>query len=439
MPDQDRPLPQALESEVALLGGLLIDGGREIHSIRTVLFDGVFYSPTHGKIYKAIIALSDAGEAIDPVTVAAQLERHGHLEECGGNAYVYELTDAVATSATVETHAHFVREAALKRRLMEAAHALYLGAQDRERTSDELMVEAGMALSRIKGLVAEQRLKALGDIMPEALEHLDRVSKREPVAIGYATGLGSLANYIQLRKAELVVIGGRPSMGKTSLALQMALHLSAEAALPCAFFSLEMGELPLAERSLLSRTRRTRHDLWGADRDTAWDEIVQEAASLRRCGLFVDDSGDHNVFDIRSEGRRLKREHDIVAVFVDYMQIVKPSRKRYGNRETEVAEISQQLKAMAKELGVCVVAMAQLNRAGEDTPKIEYLRESGAIEQDADIVALIHRSRKVEGLRSEAEIIVGKNRNGATGSVPLWYYPCYTLFEDMEERDVEEV
>jgi replicative DNA helicase len=437
--------PQAVEAEVAVLGAMLLDAAA-IGVAAELLDEHSFYRGAHRKIFRAVMDLFARDEAVDLVTVTQELKRTKELDDVGGAAYLSTVIGSVATTANVRYHAKIVLEKAVLRRLINVATE---GAQEAYDSGGE----AGDILDRAEHMIFEiAQAKVRRDFVPmrEILKHSFEViqelyDKKEHIT-GVASGFDDLdAITSGFQKSDLVVIAGRPSMGKTALALNVAAHAAIEKNVPVAVFSLEMGKEQLVQRMLCSEARVDAHKLrTGYLADRHWSSLTTAAGLLSESLIYIDDTPAMTVLEMRSKARRLKAESDVGLVIVDYLQLMR-GLGRQENRQQEISEISRSLKALAKELEVPVLALSQLSRAvetrgGDKRPILSDLRESGAIEQDADVVAFIYRAEQYERTPENigiAEVIVGKQRNGPTGTVRLQFSSECTRFDNLSMRPEE--
>lgn len=454
----DRPLPHNSEAEVAVLGSMLLDPAEAIDvAIGQLNFPGSFYSPAHQVIFESIVRLTTERPkgGIDLVTLTDFLDHEGRLEEVGGVTYLTRLLNSVPSSANIEQYAQIVHEHAVLRRLIHTSADVVERCLSPQTSVRELVDQIETEVLGVSSLNTGDDIVKVGDVIYKAIDLLDRLHRRDLSILGIQTGFPDLDRVISgLRPGEMVVLAARPSIGKTALALNMVMNvaLSAEP-VPVGVFSLEMSTDLLVLRMLCSLARINLGDVRdGALAASRWQEITEKGQVLRDAPIFIDDSGQLDIVELRAKGRRMWREHNIRLLVVDYLQLLRPTTtNRNATRENEVSQMSGGLKALAKELGIPILVIAQLNRQAEQTgqrPKLSHLRESGAIEQDADIVALLHREREVEtgtgGLEEgmDAELIIAKHRNGPTGIVPLTFLPQYTRFESrspISERDVPDV
>ncbi len=438
--------PQAVDVERYVLGAVLIDP--EAVSIATeILPVNAFYLPKHAKIYQALLHLSAKGQPIDIITVAEQLKATKQLDQVGGIPYLNDLTEHVATSANTEYHARIITQKALLRNLIGAMGKRITEAYDPAADAFELLDAAEKDLFSISESQVRRSAKFLKDVVQETVAHLQTIAERPEGLSGVTSGFTDLDKLTGgWQDSDLVIIAGRPSMGKTAFALACARNaaLASQNPVSCAIFSLEMSARQLTQRLLTSEAevnaQRARTGKLSQDDHHA---VVEAAGKLGLAPIFIDDSDGLGVLELRAKCRRLKSEHAIGLVLVDYLQLME-GRTNKDNREQEIANISRSLKGLAKELEIPVIALSQLNRNAEDRkdkrPQLSDLRESGAIEQDADVVAFIYRA-SYYGIEAEkdgqptkgvAEIIVGKHRNGPTGTVKLRFEADYARFSNLE-------
>ncbi len=453
----DRIPPQNLEAEVAVLGAILQDSEALLKAIDALRPDH-FYKDAHRRIFDAALALFARNEPVDLITLTDELRRRGDLEAVGGGAALAALLEAVPTAANVAYHARIVRDKALLRHLIATATDLVgMGYEDAESVDDLL----DLAETRIFAISEDKVSRAfipVKDILKGTFEHIERLYERQAHITGVPTGFGDLDELTSgLQPADLIIVAGRPSMGKTSFALNVAANAAkVDPPTPVAVFSLEMAKEQLVQRMLCTEARVDSHRLrTGKLGPRDWPELTKAAGRLSEMPIYIDDTPAITTLEIRAKARRLKAEGKLGLIIVDYLQLIR-GRSRVESRQQEISEISRGLKALAKEVNVAVMALSQLSRAVESRtpprPQLSDLRESGAIEQDADVVAFLYRkgfyqaqerARKSEaaGLAEETEgedrtteVIISKQRNGPTGSVFLSFLREYTRFEELEQR-----
>ncbi len=444
MPDavaSERPLPHNLEAERCVLGAILLHNGA--FNLAAELVDsGDFFRDAHRRIFDKMVALNERGQAIDFVTLKEELIRAGELDEVGGPAYVASLVDGVPRSANVEYYARIVKEKSTLRSLIQSANRIAAQAYEADRDADVLLDEAERAIFEI----AERRIRegfvSLGDLVQSSFTTIERLQERKGLVTGVPTGFKDLDDLTSgFQPSDLVIIAARPSMGKTSLVLNIAAHVGVREGLTVGIFSLEMAKEQLFLRMLTSEARIDAHRFrtgFLSERD--YGRLSATLGTLAEAPVYIDDTAALGVLEMRAKARRLMAEHGLHLLVVDYIQLMQ-GRGRFENRQQELASISRALKQLAKELGVPIVALSQLSRAPEARadrrPQLADLRESGALEQDADLVLFIYRAELYdkEETRPEdqgvAEIIIGKQRNGPTGTVRLTFIKEYTRFENL--------
>jgi replicative DNA helicase len=448
-PYRDRRPPYAEDAEQAVLSAMLMDQDAVMRAAET-LDDSMFYAERHRRIYRAMIGLTEVGSVVDPLTLADELARRGELEAAGGKDYIGFLVDVVPTAANVEYHARIVREKSLLRRLIEASTAIVQSAFEGKTTAETLLDEAESRIFQVSQQRGREGFTRIKELLWPTMERIEALQQGGKAITGVPTGFADLDDLTSgFQPADLVVIAARPSMGKTALTLNIAQHASIEAQVPVAFFSLEMSKESLVQRMLTSEARVDAQRLRkGMLRDDDFPRLARAAGILSSAPVYIDDTPGITMLEMRSKARRLKAEADLGMIVVDYLQLMQgPADSE--SRQQEVSMISRGLKSLAKELSVPVVALSQLSRApeqraGEDKgrPQLSDLRESGAIEQDSDVILFIYRPEVYFGpvdkdgnsLEGRAEIIVGKQRNGPIGSVNLFFHKQYTRFESYTAR-----
>jgi replicative DNA helicase len=448
-PYRERRPPYSEEAEQAVLSAMLMDQDAVMRAAET-LDDSMFYAERHRRVYRAMIGLTETGSVVDPLTLADELARRGELEASGGKDYLGYLVDVVPTAANVEYHARIVREKALLRRLIEASTSIVQSAFDGKNTADELLDEAESRIFHVSQQRGREGFTRIKELLWPTMERIEALQRGGKTVTGVPTGFADLDELTSgFQPADLVVIAARPSMGKTALTLNIAQHAAIEAQVPIAFFSLEMSKESLVQRMLTSEARVDAQRLRkGMLRDDDFPRLARAAGILSSAPVYIDDTPGISMLEMRSKARRLKADADLGLIIVDYLQLMQgPANSE--SRQQEVSTISRSLKSLAKELGVPVVALSQLSRApeqraGEDKgrPQLSDLRESGAIEQDSDVILFIYRPEVYFGpvdkdgnsLEGRAEIIVGKQRNGPIGSVNLFFHKQYTRFESYTAR-----
>jgi replicative DNA helicase len=402
-------------------------------------------------MFRAMIAISERGEVVDPLTLAEELSRRGELEAGGGKERIGELIDAVPTSANVEYHAKIVKEKALQRRLIETCTALVSEAFEGKTTAAELLDDAEHRIFQVSQQRGMQGFTRIKELMWPTMERIEALQRGGKTITGVASGFTDLDEMTSgFQPADLVIVAARPSMGKTALVLNIAQYAAIEKKTPVAIFSLEMSKESLVQRMLTAEARVDAQKLRkGMLRDDDFPRMARAAGILSSAPIWIDDAAGITLLEIRSKARRLKADSDIGMVVVDYLQLIQgPASSE--SRQQEISQISRSLKMLAKELGVPVLALSQLSRApeqraGDHRPQLSDLRESGAIEQDADLVMFIYRQEVYDGpvdkdgnsLEGRAEIIIGKQRNGPIGTANLFFHKSYTRFENYTSRPSE--
>ena len=444
-----RKPPQSIEAEQSVLGGVLLDNSA-LDQILDVVREEDFYRDAHRKIFATMVDMSDKDEAIDYLTLQERLKQRGQLEEVGGAGYISSLTDVIPTSANVGHYAAIVRDKAIARRLIHASSEILRHGFE---ASEDLPEYVDLAERLIFSVVQERKLAGvvhIKDLVTESFATIERIYEKKETYTGVPSGFRDLDDKTSgFQSSDLIIIAGRPAMGKTSFALNIAQFAAQEAKTPVLFFSLEMSKESLAMRLLCSEARVDHQRLRkGLLTDTDWGRLARAAGALSDADLFIDDTPGVQVMAMRAKARRLqselqKQDKSLGLIFMDYLQLSSMG-KRVESREREISEISRSLKALAKELNVPVIALSQLSRKPESReskrPQLADLRESGAIEQDADVILFVFREEEYtkdkdkEGL---AEVIVGKQRNGPTGTVNLRFFKEYTKFENLARGDVE--
>ena len=436
----ERTPPQDLAAEQSVLGGVLLSKDA-IADVVEVLTPHDFYRPAHALVFEAALDLYSRGEPVDPVSVAAELTRSGSLAKVGGASYLHTLVASVPTAANAGYYARLVAEKAILRRLVEAGTRVvqmgYAGGVDGDVDSavDRAQAEIYAVSERRSG----EDYVALSELLNPTLEEIEAIAGRDGGMSGVPTGIADLDRLTNgLHPGQLVIVAARPGLGKSTLALDFARAASIKHGLASVVFSLEMSKSEITMRLLSAEARvHLQHMRTGHMTDDDWGRLARRMGEVSNAPLFIDDSPHLTMTEIRAKTRRLKQRHDLRLVVVDYMQLMSSPRK-VENRQQEVSEISRSMKLLAKELEVPVVALSQLNRLSEQRadkrPMLSDLRESGSLEQDADIVVLLHRDdmyEKESARAGEADLIVAKHRNGPTDVVTVAFQGHYSRFVDM--------
>lgn len=436
---KDKVPPQNPQAEASLIGSLLIDKDAII-KIADIVHTDDFYVDKNGLIFSAIIKLFEKREPLDVVTLSEELEKQGNLKEVGGASYLTDLVNGVPSASHVVQYAQIVAQKATLRRLIEASSLINSMAYDEEEQLDSLLDNAEKTLFDVSQKHLRQNFVSIKDVLAESFDRLDSLHKDKDSIRGVPTGFTGIDNVLAgLQKSDLIILAARPSMGKTSLALNIAQNVATKQGVPVGIFSLEMSKEQLIDRLLASEAGI---DSWklrtGNLEDKDFEKINKAMGVLAEAPLYIDDSAMANVMEMRTKARRLQSEHDLGLIVIDYLQLMS-GRAGSDNRVQEISEISRGLKGLARELNVPVIALSQLSRSVEQrTPKIPQLsdlRESGSIEQDADVVMFIYREdyyEKETEKKNIAEVLIKKHRNGPTGDVELFFQPEQTLFRSID-------
>ena len=432
---------------MSVLGGMLLDADAIVRAIE-ILDETMFFREAHRRLFRAMVRLWEANGAITPVTVSEALRNAGDFETVGGAAYLAQLWDYVPTAANLEYHAKIVREKAVLRRLIEVSTGIIQDTYANQGEVERLLDEAEQKIFQIAQTHERKGFVWIKELLWPAMEQIETLSQQGSAITGVPSGFADLDTLTAgFQKGDLVIVAARPSMGKTAFTLNVAQHAAISARRAVAVFSLEMSKEALVQRLLTSEARvdasRVRT---GRLRDDDYPRLAQAAGLLNTAPIYIDDTPAISILEMRAKARRLKADRpDLALLIVDYLQLMQ-GNSRSENRQQEVSEISRGLKALAKELDIPVVALSQLSRAVESRPDkrpmMSDLRESGAIEQDADVIMFLFRPEYYFGpvdkdgnsLEGKAELIIGKQRNGATGLVSLMFLKEYTRFESYSPR-----
>lgn len=432
--------PQNTQAEASLIGSLLLDKDAIVKVADLVQSDD-FYVEKNGIIFETILGLYEKREPIDVVTVSEDLEKKSSLKDVGGSSYLTELVNGVPSAAHVIKYAQIVAQKATLRRLIEAAGYINEMAYDDKEQLDGLLDKAEQTLFGVSQKHLKQNFISIKDVLAESFDRLDSLHKDKDSLRGVPTGFSSIDNILAgLQNSDLIILAARPSMGKTSLALNIAQNVATKEGVPVGIFSLEMSKEQLIDRLLASEAGI---DSWklrtGNLEDNDFEKINKAMGVLAEAPIYIDDSAIANVMEMRTKARRLQSEHSLGLIVIDYLQLMSGRNNSSENRVQEISEISRGLKGMARELNVPVIALSQLSRSVEQrTPKIPQLsdlRESGSIEQDADVVMFIYREDyydKESDKKNIAEVLIKKHRNGPTGDVELFFQPEQTQFRSID-------
>lgn len=440
--------PQAVDLEETVLGAMMLEKGSEI-DVMNFLKPDSFYNEANKKIYASIVELSTLHLPIDIYTVTERLRARGDLEEVGGPFYVAALTDKVGSAAHLEFHARIIAQKYIQRQLIRVASEIENKAYDPSVDVDDLLNFSEKEIFDLAYGNIKNDTQAMGDIIKDAIAQMEEAAQREDGLSGVPSGFTSLDRVTQgWQRSDMIVIAARPSMGKTAFVLSMARNMTVNHKVPVVIFSLEMSAVQLINRILSSETELGSEKIrTGKLDDREWLQFDSKVQNLYDAPLFIDDTPAISLFELRAKCRRLKAQHDIGLVVIDYLQLMTGPPETRGNREQEVSTISRGIKSIAKELNVPVIALSQLNRSvemrtGDKRPQLSDLRESGAIEQDADIVGFIHRPEKFGIMEDEegkstaglGQLIIAKHRNGEICDVNLRFRAEFARFEEWDEE-----
>ena len=444
--------PQALELEEAVLGALMIE--KDAYSlVSEILKPESFYDRRHQLLYKAVQTLAIQQKPVDILTVAEQLRATGEIEEVGGPVFITQLAGKVTSSAHIEYHARIIAQKYLARELITYTSEVQTKAFDSTVDVEDLMQEAEGRLFSLSQQNMKKDYTQINSVIKEAYEQLKIAASRDSGLSGLSTGFYDLDKYTSgWQNSDLVIIAARPAMGKTAFVLSMAKNIAVNNREPVALFSLEMSNVQLVNRLITNVCEISGEKIKsGQLAPYEWGQLDSNITALFDAPLYVDDTPSLSVFELRTKARRLVREHGVKLIIIDYLQLMNASGASFGSRQEEVSTISRSLKGLAKELNIPIIALSQLNRGVESRegiegkrPQLSDLRESGAIEQDADIVCFIHRpeyykiyqDEKGEDLRGLAEIIIAKHRNGAVGDVRLRFVGNYARFQNIQDESL---
>ncbi len=442
---EDRMPPQNIEAEQSVLGSMIIEK-EAIFAATEILKDEDFYRTAHQKIFQAMIQLTEKNEPVDLVTLSEELSNRGVLEEIGGNVYLTTLANAVPTAANVKYYAHIVWEKALLRRLIRVSTDIVTRGYEPPEDVMEFLDEAEQLIFQVSREMSGKGFVPLKEVLMSTFDRIEKICEGDKGVTGMPTGFLDLDQMLSgLQESDLVIVAARPSMGKTTFALNMAQHISVTENKPVAFFSLEMSREQLAQRMLCAQAdldaQRMRR---GFLSEEEWPRLTRAVGPLSEAPLYIDDTPSPTVMEVRAKSRRLKAERGLSAIFIDYLQLMN-SQGKAETRQQELSDISRSLKSLAKELDIPVVALSQLSRAVEkrDTKKpiLSDLMESGGIEANADVVMFIYREdyyfRESEK-QNIAEIIVAKQRNGPVGEIELLFQNNFNKFQNIAPKHLSE-
>ena len=445
--------PQALDLEESVLGALMLEK-EALTNIIDILKPENFYKDAHKEIYQAIIDLFNNSQPIDLLTVTNQLKKNGTLDIVGGSYYVTKLTTRVNSASNIEFHSRIILEQSIKRELINISSKVQKDAYEDTIDVFDLLDQTEQSLFDVSESHIRKNYKKVQNLMKEAIDELETKKEKKDGITGVPTGFIDLDTITSgWQPSDLVIVAGRPSMGKTAFVLSLIRNASIDHNLPMGIFSLEMSSLQLVNRLISSEAELDSDKIRkGNLKDYEWQQLLHKTDLLQKAPIFIDDTPALSILELRAKARRLKSQHDIQCIIVDYLQLMTSEYgKTSGNREQEIASISRSLKAVAKELNIPVIALSQLSRAvetrgGDKRPVLSDLRESGSIEQDADMVMFIYRAEKYDITEDEdgestigvAELLLRKNRNGPTGKVKLKFVERFAKFVDKNYIDSSE-
>ncbi len=439
--------PQHIEAEQSVLGGILIEN-YAVNKVMEVLQPDDFYRESHSKIYKALIDLSERDEPADLITLTNELRNNGLLDSVGGASYIASLIDSVPTAANIEYYAKIVKEKSILRKLIQTSTQIITQSYEDRGDVEGFLDEVERAIFDISENRVRPSFYPIKDIVKESFKILERLYEKKELITGVPSGFKELDRMTAgFQPSDLIIVAGRPSMGKTAFCLNLAQFAAIEKKIPIAIFSLEMSKEQLGIRMLCSEAHVEGTKLRsGFLSESDWPRLTIAAGNLSDASIYIDDTAALSILELRAKARRLKTEQGgLGMVIVDYLQLMK-GRTRVESRQQEISEISRSLKALAKELNIPVIAVSQLSRKTEERtgnrPQLSDLRESGAIEQDADLILFIYRDEVYNRAednpnRGKAEIIIGKQRNGPTGKIDLAFLDKFTTFKELYKGETE--
>jgi len=440
--------PQNTEAEQSVLGGILIEN-EAINKVMEIVTTDDFYRDAHRKIFHALINLSERDEPADLITLTNELRKMDQLDSVGGASYLASLIDSVPTAANIEYYAKIVKEKAILRNLIQTSTEIITRSYEDRTDVENFLDEAERAIFQISEHRVKPSFYSIRDIVKESFKTIEKLYERKELITGVPSGFKELDRMTAgFQPSDLIIVAGRPSMGKTALCLNVAQYAAIEKRIPVAFFSLEMAKEQLVIRMLCSEARVEGTRLrTGFLTESDWPRLTLAAGNLSDAPILIDDSPALSVLELRAKARRLKAEYGLGMLIIDYLQLMR-GRARAESRQQEISEISRSLKALAKELNMPLIAVSQLSRKPEERrdfrPQLSDLRESGAIEQDADVILFLYRDELYNRAednpnKGKAEVIIGKQRNGPIGKVELAFLDRYTTFKDLYKGQAENV
>jgi replicative DNA helicase len=438
--------PQHIEAEQSVLGGILIEN-EAINRVTEILDADDFYREAHRKIFNALINLSERDEPADLITLTNELRKIDELDSVGGASYLASLIDSVPTAANIQYYARIVKEKAILRKLIQTSTEIITQSYEDRGDVEVFLDEAERSIFEISEKRVRPSFYPIREIVKESFATIEKLFKKKEAVTGVPSGFKELDRMTAgFQPSDLIIIAGRPSMGKTAFCLDIAEYAAIDNKIPVAIFSLEMSKEQLVIRMLCSQAHVEGTRLrTGYLNESDWPKLTIAAGSLSESPIYIDDTAALSVLEMRAKARRLKADHGLGMVIVDYLQLMK-GRARVESRQQEISEISRSLKALAKELNIPVIAVSQLSRKTEERtgnrPQLSDLRESGAIEQDADLILFIYRDEVYNRdpdnpNRGTAEVIIGKQRNGPIGKIDLAFLDKFTTFKDLYKGETE--
>jgi len=440
--------PQNIEAEQSVVGGILIENDA-INKVMEILTPDDFYRDAHRKIYHALINLSERDEPADLITLTNELRKIDQLDSVGGASYLTSLIDSVPTAANIEYYAKIVKEKAILRKLIQTSTEIITHSYEDRGDVEGFLDEAERAIFEISEKRVKPSFYSIRDIVKESFKTIERLFQKKEAVTGVPSGFKELDRMTAgFQPSDLIIVAGRPSMGKTAFCLNVAQYAAIENRIPVAVFSLEMSKEQLVIRMLCSEAHVEGTRLrTGFLTESDWPKLTIAAGNLSDAPIFIDDSAALSILELRAKARRLNAEHGLGMIMIDYLQLMR-GRTRVESRQQEISEISRSLKALAKELNVPVIAVSQLSRKTEERrdfrPQLSDLRESGAIEQDADVILFLYRDELYNRSednpnRGKAEVIIGKQRNGPIGKIELAFLDKFTTFKDLYRGEAETI
>jgi replicative DNA helicase len=438
--------PQHIEAEQSILGGILIEN-EAINRVTEILDADDFYREAHRRIFNALINLSERDEPADLITLTNELRKIDQLDSIGGASYLASLIDSVPTAANIQYYARIVKEKAILRKLIQTSTEIITQSYEDRGDVEGFLDEAERSIFEISEKRVRPSFYPIREIVKESFATIEKLFKKKEAVTGVPSGFKELDRMTAgFQPSDLIIIAGRPSMGKTAFCLDVAEYAAIDNKIPVAIFSLEMSKEQLVIRMLCSQAHVEGTRLrTGYLNESDWPKLTIAAGSLSESPIYIDDTAALSVLELRAKARRLQSDHGLGMVIVDYLQLMK-GRARVESRQQEISEISRSLKALAKELNIPVIAVSQLSRKTEERtgnrPQLSDLRESGAIEQDADLILFIYRDEVYNRSednpnRGKAEVIIGKQRNGPTGKIDLAFLDKFTTFKDLYKGETE--